>query len=200
MKKHILKILVFGVVILFAFLFLIVIFRLHVVESSDGYIFNTNEIEKIDYCNNIVVLGAKVYDNGKMSLILKERAMAVIDLYENNKACKIMISGIDEEVYAVKKYLIENNIPKNIIFVDEKGVDTFTSMKNVHDIYKLEDIIIVTQEFHLPRSVFIARMLGINASGFVAYKYPYQNKFEEYKYIIREWPASLKAVWQVELR
>ncbi|XLQ20000.1 MAG: vancomycin high temperature exclusion protein [Candidatus Moraniibacteriota bacterium] len=178
---------------------MISIARLHIIERSDGYIVNINDIEQIDYCSNVVVLGAKVYDDGRMSLMLKERAMAAIDLYENNKVCKLIISGIDDEVYAVQKYLIENNIPKDIIYIDEGGVDTFTSMKNMHDIYKLENAVIVTQEFHLPRSVYIARTLDIDAIGFVAYKYPYQNKFEEYKYIIREWLAGLKAIGQVEI-
>lgn len=60
-------------------------------------------------------------------------------------------------------------------------------------------MIIVTQKFHLPRAVYIAQMLDLDAKGFVAYKFPYPTKSGMYKDIIREWPAALKAVWQSEL-
>ena len=65
--------------------------------------------------------------------------------------------------------------------------------------FDLDNVIIVTQGFHLPRAVYIGRILGLDADGFVAYKFPYPTKTGMYKDIVREWPAALKAVWQTEI-
>jgi len=193
MKKYIIVCIIF-------IIFVVCVSRWRVVSMSDGYILKSSDIEKIEACQNILLLGAKVNPDGSMSPILKERAIAVVDLYESGKACKIIASGVDEEVYAVQKYLAENDVSKEIIFLDEYGVDTFTSLKNLQDVFDINNVVIVTQRFHLPRAVYIARVLGISTKGFVAYKFPYPTKAGMYKDLIREWPASLKAVWQVEFQ
>jgi len=181
--------------------------RWRVVSVSDEYIFDEREISQIDDCQNIVLLGAKVKFDGSMSPILKERAMAVEDLYKDGKVCKIVISGYREigddyvydEVTPVRKYFIEQGIPEGIIISDYEGVDTFTSMKNARDKFDMDKIVVVTQDFHLPRAVYIGRALGVETCGYVAYKFPYPTKTGMYKDMIREWPAALKAVGQSEL-
>ena len=190
------------------FLIIIVgISRWRVVSVGDDYIFNSDEIEKVKKCQKVILLGAKVKFNGMMSLILKERAMAVEELYKNDKVCKIIISGhkevgddyIYDEVSPVAEYFIEQGIPSDIIISDYNGVDTFTSIRNLQEVFGVDDVIIVTQKFHLLRAVYIARARGIDANGFVAYKFPYSTKTGMYKDIVREWLAAVKAVWQAEL-
>ncbi len=198
--KYILYLIIFTMII-------VGISRWRVVSVSESYIFNSNEVEKVEKCQNVLLLGAKVKFDGTMSPILKERAMAVEELYNNDKVCKIIISGYKEvgddyiydEVSPVRQYFVNQGIPENIISSDYTGIDTFTSLKNVQDIFGLDDVVIVTQKFHLPRAVYIGRALGLDASGFVAYKFPYPTKTGMYKDIVREWPAALKAVWQSEI-
>ncbi len=181
--------------------------RWRVVSVSDGHIINSNEVIKIEKCQNILLLGAKIKFDGSMSPILKERAMAVEELYKKGKVCKIIVSGYKEvgddyvydEVSPVVKYLIAQGIPEEMIVSDFQGIDTFTSLKNVREIFKLVNIVIVTQKFHLPRAVYIGRELGLNTIGFEAFKFPYPTKSGMYKDFLREWPASVKAVWQVEI-
>ncbi len=199
-----------GRYILYSVIFAMIIVgvsRWRVVSVSEDYIFSSNEIEKIEKCQNVLLLGAKVKFDGTMSPILKERAMAVEELYNNDKVCKIIISGYKEvgddyiydEVSPVRQYFVNQGIPENIISSDYAGVDTFTSLKNTQDIFDLDNVVIVTQGFHLPRAVYIGRTLGLDARGFVAYKFPYPTKTGMYKDIVREWPAALKAVWQSEI-
>lgn len=173
--------------------------RWRVVSVSKGHIFDVTEMNKIEDCQNILVLGARVYDDGKMSPILIERVMTVVDLYKFDKPCSVIVSGNEDETYAMEQYLVDSGIPKNIIYNDGAGKDTFTSMKNIRDIFNVDNVVVVTQEFHLPRAVYLGRVLEVDVKGFVAYKYPYPTRTEKYKDLLREWPAALKAVWQGEI-
>jgi len=170
-----------------------------VVSVSNGHIFDSENVEQLSDCQDVVVLGAGVRDDGSMSPILEERAITAKDLYDKDKACRIIVTGYEKETKPVAQYLIENNVPRNMVMLDGKGIDTITSMKNMHDVYDVQKAIIVTQDFHLLRAVYLARMHDIDASGYVAYKYYPYIMLEEYKYIIRDWLASVKAVWQAEI-
>ncbi len=188
--------------ILYCSILLIIIIsmsRWRVVSVSKGHIFDVTEMNKIEDCQNILVLGARVYDDGKMSPILIERVMTVVDLYKFDKPCSVIVSGNEDETYAMEQYLVDSGIPKNIIYNDDAGKDTFTSMKNIRDIFNVDNVVVVTQEFHLPRAVYLGRVLEVDVKGFVAYKYPYPTRTEKYKDLLREWPAALKAVWQGEI-
>lgn len=140
-----------------------------------------------------LVLGASVR-NGKPSPILEERAHQAIQLYLKGKVKKIMVTGDNgalshDEVTPVRKYLLNAGIPPEDIFLDHAGFDTYSSMYRARDVFKAESMTIVTQHFHLPRALYIARSLGIPAYGIVANG---SGSFKED--YLREIPASLKAL------
>lgn len=148
------------------------------------------ELEDVD-C--ILVLGAGIKNN-KPSPMLEDRLQTGIELYEKNISKKILVSGdhtkIDyDEVNVMKNYLKENNIPSNDIFMDHTGISTYDSIYRAKKIYKAKKIIIVTQEYHLYRSLYIANRLGIDAYGIAADKkeYPNQDKRD-----LREIAARIK--------
>ncbi len=180
--------------------------RAHVVHVSDGHIFTTEQLHEIAPCQNVVVLGARVYDDGRMSGILRERAMAVVDLYRAGKVCAIMISGDGsgthggDEIAPVTAFFVAQGIDASVIMEDGQGFDTFQSMKNLRERFFTEDVLIVTQQFHLPRSVYIARSMGINAHGYTAYKYPYKKIWKKWRDRLREYPAAVKAVYEVHYK
>ncbi|MBM3271756.1 hypothetical protein FJY94_00495 [Candidatus Kaiserbacteria bacterium] len=143
-----------------------------------------------------IVLGASVV-RGKPSPVLAERANAAIELYQSGKAYVILVTGdsmdrTHDEVSPVRAYLEAAGIPSRAIAVDRAGVDTYSSMFRAREVFCVPRAVIVTQDFHLPRAVFIARAVGIDASGFVA---PGTER-SPYEYL-REIPASVKAVWDV---
>lgn len=182
--------------------------RFYITLFSKEYIFEADDIDRIENCQNVIVLGSRVYKNGEMSGILMERALATVDLYDAGKVCHILISGDSfgknssdyDEVTPVKTYLIEQGVDPYIIMEDGSGFDTFHSMKNARDIFGFEDALVVTQMFHLSRAVFIGRELDMDTRGYIAYKYPYSNQWEKRQDNIREYPAAIKAIFEVYVR
>ncbi len=146
-----------------------------------------------------IVLGASVY-LGKPSPVLADRADIAIALYRAGKVGKILVTGDDagityDEVTPVRDYLLKAGIPPQDIFLDHDGFDTYLSMYRARSVFGARSVIIATQDFHLPRALWIARMLGLDAYGVVA-PGSTSNTFE----YLREIPASLKAAWDVAAR
>ena len=126
-------------------------------------------IDKVPQTEVALVLGASVR-RGVPSPVLALRADTAIALYKAGKVSKILVTGDNgalshDEVTPVRKYLLDAGIPTQDIFLDHAGFDTYSSMYRARDIFGVSSILISTQSFHLPRAVFIARMLGIEASG-----------------------------------
>jgi SanA protein len=137
-------------------------------------------IDKADMLKSkvILVLGASVYGNGDLSYMLRDRMDKAIELYKSNEAYKLLLSGDNgsvnyDEVSAMKKYALEKDIPKEDIYLDHAGFSTYESMYRARDIFMIDNVIIVTQQYHLYRSIFIAKVLGLEAYGVSAVKYNY---------------------------
>ena len=146
-----------------------------------------------------MILGAAILKNGDLSPVLKDRADAAISLYQAHKVVKILVTGNDasadyNEVTPVRKYLIKNDVPSQAIFLDHAGFDTYSSMYRARDVFEVKSMIIVSQSFHLPRALFIARQLGIEAYGLNADN----GNYSIYNYF-REIPADVKAYFNLIL-
>lgn len=117
-----------------------------------------------------LVLGARVWESGEMSDIFKDRTQTALNLYNDGKVRKILVSGDHgqedyDEVNAAKKYLLENNVKAEDIFLDHAGFDTYDSLYRAREIFKAESLVVVTQDFHLPRALYIANNLELEACG-----------------------------------
>lgn len=146
----------------------------YVKQTTKNQIINISDIKDIDA---IVVLGASVKKDGSLSLMLKERLDTSFEIY-NSTNSKIIMSGDHtkkyyDEVTAMKNYAIENGIDSNIIYLDHAGISTYDSIYRMKHIFKLKKIVIVTQEYHLYRALYIANKLGIEAYGIDATKVRY---------------------------
>ena len=158
-----------------------------------------DSIEKVPHAQVAIVLGASVM-NGKPSPILADRANAAIALYNAGKVGKILVTGDNgalshDEVSPVRKYLLDAGIPSQDIFLDHAGFDTYSSMYRAVAVFEAQSAIIVTQDFHLPRALWIARHLGLTAYGITAAG----GTNSAYNYV-REIPASFKALFEVWTR
>ncbi|MES3004843.1 MAG: ElyC/SanA/YdcF family protein [Patescibacteria group bacterium] len=150
------------------FVALVIFVNVAVRVVSKSYIYN--DINDVPKAEVIIIPGAGVFPNGALSAIFLERVDKAVELYEANKASKILVSGDNSsdaynEVNPVRLYLISKGIPEANIFLDHAGFDTYSTMYRARDIFGVSSIIISTQSFHLPRAVFLARQLGIEASG-----------------------------------
>lgn len=143
-----------------------------------------------------IVLGASVY-RGKPSPVLAARVDAAVELYRAKKVATILITGDSrvpshDEVRAMEEQLIAAGIPKERILRDGAGYDTYSSMYRAAHVHDLRSATVVTQDFHMARALWIARSLGIEASGYSAS----ESDGPIYDYL-REIPASLKALLDV---
>ena len=126
--------------------------------------------------------------------MLEDRLLTGIELYKKGISKKILVSGDHElsnydEVNVMKNYLIENGIPSSDIFMDHAGLSTYDSIYRAKKIFKANKIVIVTQKYHLYRSLYIAGELDIDAFGVKANKREY---FNQTKRDIREYAARIK--------
>lgn len=125
------------------------------------------ELEDVD-C--IIVLGCQVKDDGTPSDMLKDRLTRGIELYELGAAPKLLMSGDHgreeyDEVGTMKQYAIDAGIPSEDIFMDHAGFSTYETVYRAKEIFGADKVIIVTQEYHLYRALYIAEKLGIEAYG-----------------------------------
>lgn len=149
-------------------LFVILLLFIYVINIRVNKIGN-NICNSGDFPKQVaLVLGAKVWNDGNMSDIFKDRVKTAIELYNNGKVEKILISGDHgqedyDEVNAAKEYLLENNIKSEDIFLDHAGFDTYDSLYRAKQVFKAESLVVVTQNFHLPRAMYIADKIGLDS-------------------------------------
>lgn len=173
-----------------------------VVSKSSDYIFN--DVTELPDADAIVVLGAYVRDNN-LSLVLEDRVLAAIELYEHDISPKLLLSGDHgreyyDEVNGMRRFVLDRtNIPEEDIFLDHAGFDTYDSMYRAKDVFLVEKAIIVTQEFHVNRAVYIARQQGIEAYGYSVNQDKYKISLQV-KWFLRESLARVKAFIDVSMK
>lgn len=118
----------------------------------------------------ILVLGAGVWDNKRPSHMLEDRLLQGIELYHSGASDRLLMSGDHgrkdyDEVNIMKQFSVDLGVPSEDIFMDHAGFSTYESLYRAKDIFEAKRIIIVTQEYHLYRALYIARSLGIEAYG-----------------------------------
>lgn len=144
----------------------------------------------------IVVLGAGVRDDGSPTWMLEDRIKIGDKLYQNHAADKIIMSGDHgrenhDEVNTMKSYAMGEGIPSEDIFMDHAGFETYDSLYRARDIFGAKKVIIVTQEYHLYRALYIADQLGLDARGVTSDLRFYSKKMAYWKF--REYLARVKS-------
>jgi len=177
----------------------ITLINFDVQKSSEGEIYR---IDGSPQKQVALVLGAKVYEDGGLSDMFRDRIDTAIGLYEAGKVEKILVSGDHgteeyDEVNAAKDYLLEQGVPGADIFLDHAGFDTYDSVYRARDIFQVESVILVTQEYHLSRALYIADRLSVDAVGVGADLHIYGG--EDYRNF-RESFAVVKAWLDVALK
>jgi SanA protein len=143
-----------------------------------------------------VVFGASVYGNGDLSLILEDRVNTAIELYRARKVDRILVSGDSRhrsynEPKAMQEYLIEKqNVAPADVIVDYAGRSTYETCLRAKQVFGLDRAVLVSQGYHLPRALYIANQLGLDAVGMASDLHLKQTI--DYQ-SAREWAAELKA-------
>ncbi|ODU57033.1 MAG: hypothetical protein ABT01_02815 [Clostridium sp. SCN 57-10] len=129
--------------------------------------------ETAPVCDAILVLGSMVYRGGTPSPILTDRLEHGLALYRAGKAPKLLVSGDHgtaeyDEANAMRDWLVARGVPPEDVFMDHAGFNTYDSMYRARDVFAVKTMLVVTQEFHMSRSLYIARALGLEAYGVAA--------------------------------
>ncbi len=130
----------------------------------------------------ILVLGCGVREDGSPSFMLRDRLDRGLELYRLGAAPKLLMSGDHsrvqyDEVNTMKNYAMERDVPSEDVFMDHAGFSTYESMYRARDIFCAKKVIIVSQRYHLPRAVYDARALGLDAWGVAAEDIAYRGQF-----------------------
>ena len=138
----------------------------------------------------ILVLGAGVRADGSPSDMLRDRLEYALDLYRAGAAPKILMSGDHgrkeyDEVNAMKDYALAAGVPSEDVFMDHAGFSTYVSLYRARDVFQARRVLIVTQEYHLYRALYIAQALGLEAWGVAADPQPYRGQlYREFREVL----------------
>ena len=142
----------------------------------------------------IIVFGCQVRNDGTPSHMLEDRLKRGVALYEAGAAPKLLMSGDHgtkgyDEVNTMKGYAIDAGVPTEDIFMDHAGFSTYETVYRAKEIFGAEKIILVTQEYHLYRAMYIAEAMGLEVYGVAADYRSYSGQFSR---DIREVLARVK--------
>lgn len=156
--------------------------------STKDKIISAKEAAEIEGTDCILVLGCSVRPGGEPSHMLADRIKRGVELYFSGAAPVLLMSGDHElddydEVGTMKRVAMEYGVDSSDIFLDHAGLSTYESIYRACRIFGAKKIIIVSQEYHLNRAIYLAESFGMEAYGVSADYREYQDK---YKYDIRE--------------
>lgn len=134
--------------------------------------------------------------NGRKNAYFSYRIDAAVALYKAGKVKKLIVSGDNgsenyDETTAMRDALVRRGVPARDIVMDYAGFRTLDSVVRAKSVFDQNEIIVVSQEFHIQRAVFIGGAKGVDVIGYVA-KDPLTTK-STIKVMLREVLARVKA-------
>ncbi|MEV0608394.1 ElyC/SanA/YdcF family protein [Polymorphospora rubra] len=151
-----------------------------------------------------LVLGAQVRPDGQPSEFLAARLDLARRLFEQGTVRALLVSGDHgqpeyDEPGAMRRWLLDQGVPDDKVVLDHAGFDTYDSCLRANRIFGVEQVIVVTQSFHIERAVAVCREVGLDAVGVGDDSV---SRFERaWRWgSFRERFAGVKAVWDVNTR
>jgi SanA protein len=148
-----------------------------------------------------IVYGARVYGNGRLSAMVRDRVETGIALYEAGKVDVLLMSGSNQnddynEPGDMIAYAVQRGVPADALQPDYGGRRTYDTCYRAMEIFGVQEAILVTQEFHLPRALFTCRALGMQVQGVIADQREYSERSIRWSQM-REIPATIVALFDV---
>jgi SanA protein len=150
-----------------------------------------------------IVFGAGLQRDGSATSILRDRVAAASDLYISGKVEKLLMSGDNRfldynEPGAMLAYALSLGVPEDAIVLDYAGRRTYDTCYRAKAIFGVTEVILVTQEYHLPRALYTCNQLGLDAIGVDADRQLYR-KVSMLYWNVRELLATSAALWDVHI-
>ena len=191
--RKVLKLLSIAVVIGLIFVLIGACINLYVIHTGGKQIYTVEQMRG-SKADCILVLGAGLKPDGSPSDMLRDRLAFACDLWEEGVSDTVLVSGDRasesyDEVTAMKNYLLAHGVPEEAILEDPKGYSTSESLKRAKDVFGYENVVVVTQRYHLYRALYIAQKLGLDAKGVNSDPFTYRGQTLR---DIREFAARIK--------
>lgn len=167
-------------------------------------IISRNRIYSIDDSPNrslAVVFGAGLRRDGTPTPVLVDRINAAARLYKAGKVDMLLMSGFQNhagfsEPEAMRNAAIALGLPADKILLDEIGKRTFDTCRRIIAISGVKNVILVSQEYHLPRAIFTSRHFGVDAIGVSADLRSYR-LLSKATWQLRELAATIDMFWDI---
>jgi SanA protein len=150
-----------------------------------------------------IVFGAGLWRDGSPTPVLRDRVATAAQLYMAGKVEKLLMSGDNRfddynEPAAMQAYAVQLGIPNEDIVLDYAGRRTYDTCYRAREIFAVQEAILVTQSFHLPRALYICNTLDLPAIGVPADQRIYRKRSLVF-WNLRELPATMVALWEVHV-
>ncbi len=146
-----------------------------------------------------IVFGARVWDNNRLSDALYDRVLTAVELYRAGRVKKLLMSGDNpsadyDEPTAMKEEAVKLGVPAEDIVLDFAGRRTYDTCYRAKEVFEIKKAILVTQEFHQARSLYLCNNLGVDSIGIAANRRKYLN---EDNWAVREFFAVSSAWFEI---
>lgn len=157
------------------------------------------DLESVPEAQVAIVFGAGLNGRGGLSAVLRDRMDVAIALYEAGKVDKLLLSGDNrfadyDEPGAMLNYALAHGVAAEDIQPDFGGRRTYDTCYRAKHIFQVDDAILVTQQFHLPRALLNCDQLGIDVVGVSS---DLQSYYAIRWFTFREIPATLQSGWDL---
>lgn len=172
------------------------LWRAWVIGYYSGYMMTATDVPADRVA---IVFGARIYSDGRLSGMLRDRVDTAIQLYKTGKVDKLLMSGDNsipeyDEPTSMMRYAVEHGVPAADIQPDYAGRRTYDTCYRAKTIFQINSAILVTQEFHLSRALYTCRHIGLDAIGVPSDIQRYSRSSLWWSHV-REIPATLLAWW-----
>lgn len=167
-------------------------------HTAEGFTYS--DVNDVPHKRVGLLLGcSRTLRDGRMNLFFQNRINAAVLLFNTGKVDNIIVSGDNsvssyDEPTEMKNALVARGIPQENIFCDYAGFRTLDSVVRAKHIFRADDLVVISQEFHNKRAIFIAQHNGVAAVGFNAAEV---NVVHSFKTKTRELLAKVKTILDI---
>ena len=146
--------------------------ELAVYSASKGRVYS--DVDEIPHREVGLLLGTNPKGRrGGANMFYNYRIDAAVELYEAGKVDRILISGAKkgagyDEPQAMREALVVRGVPDSILVLDGQGFHTIESIVRAKEVYEVDSLTVISQEFHNRRSLYMAKHNGLDAIAFNA--------------------------------
>ncbi len=174
--------------------------RLFFVAAYRGDIYQTSTAPQAPVA---IVFGAGIRPDGSATPVLYDRVATAAGLYRQGQVSRLLLTGDGQaaghdEPGAMRAVALALGVPDSALLLDRDGVRTYLSCHRARAVYGVERAVLVTQDFHLPRALYLCDRLGVTVTGVATTTRSYDWKLRA-GWQVREVLASAGAWWDVNI-